>query len=128
MFCAHRRRRSISSSPQDAPLRAIADDQCHTLFVDCGPCDRDAWQRRELRFDLRHDGGRGLDLALLAAMNRAATGGLAPDLTLIASRELPRRLPYNSFVVVPDGHRLPELTTAWLPDGADDVKHLLNKS
>ena len=29
---------------------------------------------------------------------------LAPDLTVLASRELPRRLPYNSFVVVPDGH------------------------
>ncbi len=25
-------------------------------------------------------------------------------------------------LVVPDGHRLPELTTAWLPDGADDAK------
>jgi alanine-glyoxylate transaminase/serine-glyoxylate transaminase/serine-pyruvate transaminase len=24
-------------------------------------------------------------------------------------------------LVVPDGHRLPELTTAWLPDGADDA-------
>jgi hypothetical protein len=29
---------------------------------------------------------------------------LAPDLTLLASRALPRHLPYNSFVVVPDGH------------------------
>jgi hypothetical protein len=29
---------------------------------------------------------------------------LAPDLTVVAARELPRRLPYNSFVVVPDGH------------------------
>lgn len=28
---------------------------------------------------------------------------LAPDLSVLASRELPRRLPYNSFVVVPDG-------------------------
>lgn len=29
---------------------------------------------------------------------------LAADLTVLASCELPRRLPYNSFVVVPDGH------------------------
>ncbi|HEY5014371.1 MAG TPA: hypothetical protein VIK61_16935, partial [Acidimicrobiia bacterium] len=29
---------------------------------------------------------------------------LAADLTVLASRALPRRLPYNSFVVVPDGH------------------------
>ena len=29
---------------------------------------------------------------------------LAPDLGVLASRELPRRLPYNSFVVLPDGH------------------------
>jgi hypothetical protein len=29
---------------------------------------------------------------------------LGADLTLLASCELPRRLPYNSFVVVPDGH------------------------
>lgn len=28
---------------------------------------------------------------------------LSPDLRVLASRELPRRLPYNSFVVVPDG-------------------------
>jgi alanine-glyoxylate transaminase/serine-glyoxylate transaminase/serine-pyruvate transaminase len=31
-------------------------------------------------------------------------------------------LPALGFrLVVPDGHRLPELTTAWLPDGADDA-------
>ena len=31
-------------------------------------------------------------------------------------------LPTLGFrLVVPDGHRLPELTTAWLPDGADDA-------
>jgi hypothetical protein len=29
---------------------------------------------------------------------------LGPDLDVLASRELPRRRPYNSFVVVPDGH------------------------
>ena len=31
-------------------------------------------------------------------------------------------LPELGFrLVVPEGHRLPELTTAWLPDGADDA-------
>ena len=35
---------------------------------------------------------------------------------------LQRALPELGFrLVVPDGHRLPELTTAWLPDGADDA-------
>jgi alanine-glyoxylate transaminase / serine-glyoxylate transaminase / serine-pyruvate transaminase len=35
---------------------------------------------------------------------------------------LQRELPELGFrLVVPDGHRLPELTTAWLPDGADDA-------
>jgi hypothetical protein len=29
---------------------------------------------------------------------------LAPDLRVLATRELPRPLPYNSFVVLPDGH------------------------
>jgi len=31
-------------------------------------------------------------------------------------------LPELGFrLIAPDGHRLPELTTAWLPDGADDA-------
>ena len=35
---------------------------------------------------------------------------------------LHRELPELGFrLVVPEGHRLPELTTAWLPDGADDA-------
>jgi alanine-glyoxylate transaminase/serine-glyoxylate transaminase/serine-pyruvate transaminase len=35
---------------------------------------------------------------------------------------LQRELPELGFrLVVPEGHRLPELTTAWLPDGADDA-------
>lgn len=35
---------------------------------------------------------------------------------------LQEELPDLGFrLVVPDGHRLPELTTAWLPDGADDA-------
>jgi alanine-glyoxylate transaminase/serine-glyoxylate transaminase/serine-pyruvate transaminase len=35
---------------------------------------------------------------------------------------LQRELPNLGFrLVVPDGHRLPELTTAWLPDDADDA-------
>ena len=35
---------------------------------------------------------------------------------------LQRQLPELGFrLVVPDGHRLPELTTAWLPDGTDDA-------
>jgi alanine-glyoxylate transaminase/serine-glyoxylate transaminase/serine-pyruvate transaminase len=35
---------------------------------------------------------------------------------------LQRELPDLGFrLVVPDGYRLPELTTAWLPDGADDA-------
>ena len=35
---------------------------------------------------------------------------------------LQRELPELGFrLVVPDGHRLPELTTAWLPGGADDA-------
>jgi alanine-glyoxylate transaminase/serine-glyoxylate transaminase/serine-pyruvate transaminase len=35
---------------------------------------------------------------------------------------LQQSLPELGFrLVVPEGHRLPELTTAWLPDGADDA-------
>jgi alanine-glyoxylate transaminase/serine-glyoxylate transaminase/serine-pyruvate transaminase len=35
---------------------------------------------------------------------------------------LQRELPELGFsLVVPEGHRLPELTTAWLPEGADDA-------
>jgi alanine-glyoxylate transaminase/serine-glyoxylate transaminase/serine-pyruvate transaminase len=35
---------------------------------------------------------------------------------------LQRELPELGFrLVAPEGHRLPELTTAWLPDGADDA-------
>ena len=35
---------------------------------------------------------------------------------------LQRELPELGFrLVVPDGHRLPELTTAWIPDGVDDA-------
>ncbi len=37
-------------------------------------------------------GGRGLDAALLGAMNRAATGGLTPDLTLLFDLEPERGL------------------------------------
>ncbi len=37
-------------------------------------------------------------------------------------QRLQRELPELGFrLVVDDGHRLPELTTAWLPDGADDA-------
>jgi alanine-glyoxylate transaminase/serine-glyoxylate transaminase/serine-pyruvate transaminase len=39
-----------------------------------------------------------------------------------AGERLHRELPGLGFrLVVPEGHRLPELTTAWLPDGADDA-------
>ena len=40
----------------------------------------------------------------------------------VVGRRLQRELPELGFrLVVPEGHRLPELTTAWLPDGADDA-------
>jgi alanine-glyoxylate transaminase/serine-glyoxylate transaminase/serine-pyruvate transaminase len=36
---------------------------------------------------------------------------------------LQRELPELGFrLIAPEGHRLPELTTAWLPEGADDAK------
>ena len=39
-----------------------------------------------------------------------------------AGERLQRALPELGFrLVVADGHRLPQLTTAWLPDGADDA-------
>ncbi len=39
-----------------------------------------------------------------------------------AGTRLQASLPALGFrLVVPEGHRLPELTTAWLPDGADDA-------
>jgi hypothetical protein len=47
---------------------------------------------------------------------------LAPDLTVLASRELPRRLPYNSFVVVPDGHLVTKDFGGVLP-GHDPAAH-----
>ena len=47
---------------------------------------------------------------------------LAPDLTLLASRELPRRVPYNSFVVVPDGHLVTKDFGGLLP-GEDPATH-----
>jgi hypothetical protein len=47
---------------------------------------------------------------------------LAPDLTVLASRELPRRLPYNSFVVVPSGHIVTKDFGGVLP-GHDPAQH-----
>jgi hypothetical protein len=47
---------------------------------------------------------------------------LGPDLTALASRELPRRLPYNSFVVVPDGHLVTKDFGGVLP-GHDPALH-----
>ncbi len=47
---------------------------------------------------------------------------LAPDLTVLASCELPRRLPYNSFVVVPDGHLVTKDFGGVLP-GHDPAAH-----
>ena len=47
---------------------------------------------------------------------------LAPDLTVVASRALPRHLPYNSFVIVPDGHLITKDFGGVLP-GADPSTH-----
>jgi len=47
---------------------------------------------------------------------------LAPDLSVLAARELPRRLPYNSFVVVPDGHLVTKDFGGLLP-GHDASAH-----
>jgi hypothetical protein len=47
---------------------------------------------------------------------------LAPGLTVLASRELPRRLPYNSFVVVSDGHLVTKDFGGVLP-GHDPAAH-----
>jgi len=47
---------------------------------------------------------------------------LAPDLNVLASRDLPRRRPYNSFVVVPDGHLLTKDFGGVLP-GEDLASH-----
>jgi hypothetical protein len=47
---------------------------------------------------------------------------IAPDLTVLASRELPRRLPYNSFVVVADGHLVTKDFGGVLP-GSDPATH-----
>jgi outer membrane protein assembly factor BamB len=43
---------------------------------------------------------------------------LAPDTTPIASRALPRARPYNSFVVLPDGHLVTKDFGGALPDGS----------
>ncbi len=48
---------------------------------------------------------------------------LAPDLRVLASRDLPRRLPYNSFVVVPDGHLVTKDFGGMLP-GDDLATHI----
>jgi hypothetical protein len=47
---------------------------------------------------------------------------LAPDLSVLATCELPRRLPYNSFVVVPDGHLVTKDFGGVLP-GQDRETH-----
>jgi hypothetical protein len=47
---------------------------------------------------------------------------LAPDLTVLATRELPRVRPYNSFVVVPDGHLVTKDFGGVLP-GQDPATH-----
>ena len=47
---------------------------------------------------------------------------LSPELSLLASRELPRRVPYNSFVVLPDGHLVTKDFGGVLP-GGDAATH-----
>ncbi len=47
---------------------------------------------------------------------------LAPDLAVLASRTLPRRLPYNSFVILPDGHLVTKDFGGVLP-GNDPAAH-----
>ena len=47
---------------------------------------------------------------------------LASDLSVIATRELPRLLPYNSFVIVPDGHLVTKDFGGVLP-GQDPATH-----
>jgi hypothetical protein len=47
---------------------------------------------------------------------------LGPDLTLIASKELPRHSPYNSFVITPDGHIITKDFGGVLP-GHDPAAH-----
>ena len=47
---------------------------------------------------------------------------LGPDLTVLATRELPRRLPYNSFVIAPDGHLVTKDFGGVLP-GQDPASH-----
>jgi sugar lactone lactonase YvrE len=44
---------------------------------------------------------------------------LAPDTSLLASRTLPRVRPYNSFVVLPDGHLVTKDFGGVLPGGTD---------
>ncbi len=48
--------------------------------------------------------------------------GSRPDLTVLASRTLPRRLPYNSFVILPDGHLVTKDFGGVLP-GHDPAAH-----
>jgi hypothetical protein len=46
---------------------------------------------------------------------------LAPDLSVLASCELPRAVPYNSFVIVPDGHLVTKDFGGVLPGGDPDA-------
>ena len=47
---------------------------------------------------------------------------LSADLRVLASRELPRRVPYNSFVILPDGHLVTKDFGGLLP-GHDPASH-----